>query len=172
MVSSPKRGGFIPHNSGHKVTRVGFKGRFIPHLGVVLCPGPNFPLPEMCDPHGGRFRPKVGYGGYFKPRGGGVALPLSAVHGGTSEEFFRWAEGHRSHPPTTQVESEGAAQGLGLRPAWGWYERTPHAGMTAAQRWSDGGTWGGYKGALQGLGLWLAQGGGAKRRGAASSRPH
>ena len=38
---SPKRGGFIPHKSGHKTTRGGFKGGFIPHLGVVLCPGPN-----------------------------------------------------------------------------------------------------------------------------------
>ena len=31
-------GGFIPHKSGHKTTR----GSFIPHLGVVLCPGPEW----------------------------------------------------------------------------------------------------------------------------------
>ena len=94
----------------------------------------NFPLPEMRDPHGGRFRPKVGYGGYFKPRGGGVALPLSAVHDGTSEEFLRWGEGDRSHLPTTQVESKGAAQGLGLRPAWAGQECALHAGMTGQPR--------------------------------------
>ena len=40
VVLSPKRGGFIPHKSGNKTTRGGFKGGFIPHLGVVLCPGP------------------------------------------------------------------------------------------------------------------------------------
>ena len=41
VVLSPKRGGFIPHKSGNKTTRGGFKGGFIPHLGVVLCPGPQ-----------------------------------------------------------------------------------------------------------------------------------
>ena len=40
VVLSPKRGGFIPHKSGHTTTRGGFKGGFIPHLGVVLRPGP------------------------------------------------------------------------------------------------------------------------------------
>ena len=39
VVLSPKRGGFSPHKTGHKNTRGGFKGGFIPHLGVVLCPG-------------------------------------------------------------------------------------------------------------------------------------
>ena len=139
----------------------------------------NFPLLEMRDPHGGRFQPKVGYGGFFKPRGGGLALPVFAVLDGTSEEFFRWEEGDRSRPPTTQAGSEGAAQGLGLRPAWGGQERAPHAGMTGKQR-EDGVMGGhgvtdspqaGYRGALQGLGLWPAQGGGAKRRVAASSSP-
>ena len=41
VVLSPQRGGFIPHKSGNKTTRGGFKGGFIPHLGVVLCPGPQ-----------------------------------------------------------------------------------------------------------------------------------
>ena len=41
VVLSPKRGGFIPHKSGHTTTRGGFKGGFIPHLGVVLRPGPT-----------------------------------------------------------------------------------------------------------------------------------
>ena len=41
VVLSPKRGGFIPHKNGHKTTQGGFKGGFIPHLGVVLCPGPG-----------------------------------------------------------------------------------------------------------------------------------
>ena len=40
VVLSPKRGVFIPHKSGHTTTRGGFKGGFIPHLGVVLRPGP------------------------------------------------------------------------------------------------------------------------------------
>ena len=47
VVFIPQRGGFIPHKSGHKTTRGGFKGGVIPHLGVVLCPGPpgNYRLP-------------------------------------------------------------------------------------------------------------------------------
>ena len=39
VVVSPKRGDFTPLKSGHKTTQGGFKGRFIPNLGVVLCPG-------------------------------------------------------------------------------------------------------------------------------------
>ena len=69
----------------------------------------NFPLPELGGPRGGRFRPKVDYCGFFKPRGGGGALPLSAVLEGTSEEVFHWGEGDRdpSSPPS-QAESMGA----------------------------------------------------------------
>ena len=94
----------------------------------------NFPLLEMGDPHGGRFRPKVGYGSFFKQRGGGVALPLSAVLDGTSEEVLRWEEGGHSHPPTSQAESVGTAQGLGLRPARGGQAPAPPAGMTSKPR--------------------------------------
>ena len=40
--------GFIPFKSGHETTRGGFKGGFMPHLGVVLCPGPSASLSLVC----------------------------------------------------------------------------------------------------------------------------
>ena len=70
-------------------------------------------------------------------------MPLSAVHDSTSEEFFRWGEGDRSHPPATRVGRHGVTD-------------SPRAG---------------HEGALQGLDLWPTQRGGAKRRGAASRSP-
>ena len=90
----------------------------------------------MGDPREGRFRAKAGYGGFFKPQGGGVTLPSSAVLDGTSEEVFRWEEGDhkRPPPPPSQAESVGAAQQLGLRPARVGQARTPHAGMRGKPR--------------------------------------
>ena len=50
VVLSLKRGGSIPPKSGHETTRGGFKGGFIPHLGVVLCPGPGRSVATTKDP--------------------------------------------------------------------------------------------------------------------------
>ena len=66
----------------------------------------------------------MGYGGFS--RGGGVALPPSAMVDGTSEEVFWWEDGGHKRPLPSQAESVGAAQGLGLRPARGGPARAPH----------------------------------------------
>ena len=105
-----------------------------PQSGGGLREDHNFPLPGTSDARGGRFRPKLGYGGFFRPRGGGAALPPSAVLDGTSEEVFRWEEGDHKRPHPNQAESVGASQGQGLRPAQGGQARVPHAGMTGMPR--------------------------------------
>ena len=139
----------------------------------------NFPLPEMRDPKGGKFRSKVGYGGYFKPRGGGgspcpcqlrtTARARSSSGGGRGTAATR-------PPPRWSQRARRRALACG-QPGVG--RSAPHAGMSGQPR-KDGAMGGhgvadspraGHKGALQGLSLWPAQGGGAKRRGPASSRP-
>ena len=69
---------------------------------------------------------KVVYGGFFKPRGEGVALPLSAVLDGTSGEVLWWEEGGHSHPP----HQPGRVSGHGAGP---WPAASPgRAGARAA----------------------------------------
>ena len=80
----------------------------------------DFPLLEMRDPHGSRSHPKVGYGGFFKLRSGGIALPLFAVLDGMSEEFFRWEEGDRNHPPHHPRGVRGCGAGPWLAASQEW----------------------------------------------------
>ena len=114
-----------------------------PHGGIEWGEGDhNHPLPTpAARPRGDKFHPKVDFGGFLEPRGGGAARPLSAKLEDTCKVIFHRGEGDQNHPG----------------------QMCGHEVTASPQT--------GYKGASQGLGLGPAQGGGPQRQGATSGGP-
>ena len=167
-TSAAFNGGALPEDGGLVLKRPS---------GQPPCPSPPLTLGQgraECWEGGG-----LGCPDPSSPRkltvGEGQDLPLLAAwcpDGGASPER-QGAMGDHNHPlpkasacspPLLQKREEEAAQGLSLRPAPERHGLMGGHGVTDPAR-------AGYKGALQGLGLWPARGGGEKRRGAASSSP-